>query len=226
LLNDQAAVWARLGNSQRARELIARAQALFAGHDDPTARAALAESNHLKARLIFQASAQDTFMSPHTALAHALEAERTYRELDRPRELARTWTTIGRLQALIGQSEAAADSFTTAIEIQEQLGDLTGLAQSTAAIAQLLADNGETARALAWLSHSVALNTEKCSRGGLRYNERALADLARRVAPGAPEAPRIAKLRQLVAERTLRADEACMSTPEGASQAGDSHVAP
>ncbi len=71
------------------------------------------------------------------------------------------------------------------MRLQEAIGDLVGLARSTAALSELLAASGRDREALAVLADSVALNLEKGSPIGLAFNRRALDALrARRAATG------------------------------------------
>jgi hypothetical protein len=86
---------------------------------------------------------------------------------------------MGRLELRKGRFDRARERLTAAVEVEEAIGDLVGLARSTAALSELLAAGGRVDDALAVLSDSVALNFEKGSPIGLAFNRRALAALER-----------------------------------------------
>ncbi|MFN7954314.1 MAG: hypothetical protein U0610_21490 [bacterium] len=178
LFNDQAAVWVRIGDPVRANHLLEESRGVFArlAADDAEARIELAETDHLIARLPLHVRprpgrADDAV---EMGLRHARDAERRYRELGATREVARVWETMGRLELHRGASAAAAEHLTRAVEVQSEVGDMIGLARSSAALAEVLAAGGRLADAIAVLGDSVELNSQKGSPLGLAYNRRAL----------------------------------------------------
>jgi tetratricopeptide (TPR) repeat protein len=189
LLNDQAAIYVRLGDPVRATHLLERSRELFEGllssnADDAVALEELAETHHLLARLPLHAPIRpgreaDAFAM---GLEHAQAAERTYQRLSERQELARVWETMGRLELQRGQHVAAQQRLVAALTSQQQLGDVIGAARSTAAMAELYRLTGRLADALALLDNSITLNFEKGSPLGLAVNRRALNALAEEVA--------------------------------------------
>ena len=175
LLNDQAAIWVRLGDPVRATHLLTKSRELFEGRlrNDPNDRVAIEElgqTDHLLARLPLHAQIrpgreQDAYA---IALDHTLAAERSYRLLGQHWELARLWETRGRLELARGRTEAASQHLSAALRLQRELGDIIGLARSTAALADVLAMAGRLEEAAALLADSVALNFEKGSPIGWR----------------------------------------------------------
>lgn len=193
LLNDQAAVYVRLGDPVRATHLLSESQKIFEHRaaNDPMAIRELAETHHLLARLPLHAAIRpgreaDAY---ELALAHASEAEGRYRHLGAIREIARVWETMGRLELAAGNLDTASERLEAALEVQSQTGDLTGLARSTGALSDVFAAQERLTDALAVLGDSITLNTEKGSPIGLAFNRRALTQLVARVAdnedPGA-----------------------------------------
>lgn len=186
LLNDEAAVWVRLGDPVRANHLLSKSREVFGrfATESTVAQLELAETDHLVARLMLHAAPRPgkELESLEVGIQHALSAEETYRELGRSRELARVWETLGRLERLAGKSERSSNHLVAAIETEQQIGDAIGLARSTAALSDLLSDVGHPERALELLRDSITLNFEKGSPVGLAFNRRALSGLAARVA--------------------------------------------
>lgn len=181
LLNDQAAVYVRLGDPVRATHLLTESRRIFEERaaSDPVAAVEMAETDHLFARIPLHVAARPGRESDALTMGldHALAAERTYRRLDAKRELARVWETMGRLELRKGRLDRARERLSAAVEAEEATGDLVGLARSTAALSELLAADGRVEDALAVLSDSIALNFEKGSPIGLAFNRRALAAL-------------------------------------------------
>ncbi len=181
LLNDQAAIYIRLGDPVRALHLLAESRAVFErrGEDEPLAMHELAETHHLYARVPLHARVQagrerDALLM---GLDHGLIAEKLYTRLDDRRELARVWETMGRLELRRGQGERAADRLSAALEVQEALGDAIGLARTSASLSELLAAQGQIEGSLRLLAASIAVNREKASHAGLAFNRRALAKI-------------------------------------------------
>lgn len=189
LLNDQAAVWIRLGDPVRAVHLLNQSRGLFAellrnNPDEPIAMVELAETEHLLARLPMHAPAragrQDDAWGMGLEYAHA--AAQRYERLGLRLELGRVWETIGCLELRRGRFNEAAEYLNRALQMQQALGDVTGLARSAATMSELLLADGQVERAFALLADSVALNFEKGSASGLIFNRKALERLAQTVA--------------------------------------------
>jgi tetratricopeptide (TPR) repeat protein len=185
LLNDQAAIYVRLGDPVRAAHLLEQSKTLFEGRlrnrpDDAVALEELAETHHLLARLPMHAPIRPGREADALAMSleHAQAAERAYQHLDQRRELARVWETMGRLEGQHGQPAAAQQHLSAALTSQQQLGDVIGVARSTAALSELFRTTGRLAEALTLLDHSIRLNFEKGSPLGLAVNRHALGALA------------------------------------------------
>jgi tetratricopeptide (TPR) repeat protein len=183
LLNDQAAVYVRMGDPVRATHLLGESRRIFESRadSDPVAGVEMAETDHLFARIPLHVPARPGRENDALVMGldHALAAERTYRKLDARRELGRVWETMGRLELRRGRLDRARERLVAAVQIEESIGDLVGLARSTAALSELLAASGCPDEALGVLGDSVALNLEKGSPIGLAFNRRALDALAR-----------------------------------------------
>ncbi|WP_437319985.1 hypothetical protein [Sorangium sp. So ce385] len=209
LLNDQAAVYVRMGDPVRATHLLTESRRVFEerARVDPVARVELAETDHLFARIPLHVPARPGRESDALSMGidHALAAERTYKQLGDTRELARVWETIGRLELRKGRLDRATQRLTAAIEAEEALGDLIGLARSTAALAEVLSAKGLHREALSLLAESMAMNLEKGSPLGLAYNRRALNALVPNISLQGEEA---GLLRKIAAE--LAAAEAAL----------------
>ena len=187
LLNDQAAVYVRLGDPVRASHLLEESRRVFERQSATDAEAAieLAETYHLLARLPLHVAARPGREADAIAMGreYAAAAERAYRELGASRELTRVWETIGRIEMKADRIDPAMQSLTAALEAQRELGDVLGLARTTAALAELLARVGQMEHALQLLGESIQLNVEKGSPIGLAYNRRSLEALSRSVVP-------------------------------------------
>jgi tetratricopeptide (TPR) repeat protein len=183
LLNDQAAVYVRMGDPVRAMHLLGESRRIFESRAaaDPVAMAEMAETDHLFARVPLHVQARPGREGDALTMGldHALAAERAYKKLDLRRELGRVWETMGRLELRKGRLDRARERLMAAVQLEESIGDLVGLARSTAALSELLAAAGRYEEALGVLGDSVALNVEKGSPIGLAYNRRALDALAR-----------------------------------------------
>ncbi len=180
LLNDQAAVHLRSGNTRKARELAARSLELLSARvkeapGDAAARADLADTNHLLARMPLHVPSGEVSADVlEAALAHADAAESDYRALSMRRDLGRVRETTARLEAKRGHIDAARTAFEAALRLADEAADLTGLARITAGLAELLAGTGKPRDALGLLASSIELNREKASPIGLAFDERAL----------------------------------------------------
>lgn len=177
LFNDQAAVWVRLGDPVRANHLLTESRQVFErlAAEDENARVELAETDHLIARLPLHVKPRPGRENDaiELGLRHARDAERRYRELGALREAARVWETMGRLELRRNGADEAAEHLTRAVDLQSKLGDMIGLARSSAALAEVLAMGGRVADAIAVLGDSIELHAQKGSPLGLAYNRRA-----------------------------------------------------
>jgi tetratricopeptide (TPR) repeat protein len=178
LLNDQAAVWMRLGDPVRAYHLLEQSRAVFADEATlrPSARVELAETDHLIARLPLQVRAKEGREedSIHLGVQHALSADRAYAELGMERERGRVWETLGRLHVLAGDCEEAVRCFQDALAVLEAHSDVLGLARTVEGMAQALGMLRRPSEALALLSSSLDLNVAKGSPRGIAYLRRTL----------------------------------------------------
>lgn len=186
LLNDQAAVLVRMGHPGRAVPLLRASRGAFdaRGLEDPIALRELAETELLFARLPLHAQLRPGREQEGYALGleHALASERAFHELGEARELGRVWETMGRLELRRGRIEPARLRLEAAVEVQTQLGDLTGLATATEALSEVLVLCGRDAEAVTLLRDSIVFNRDKGSPLGLMCNRRAYTALAQRLA--------------------------------------------
>jgi tetratricopeptide (TPR) repeat protein len=179
LLNDQAAVYVRLGDPVRAASLLSKSRELFtnvlsARPNDAMAVEELAATEHLLARLPLHAQIRPGREADAYAISldHARAAESAYQRLNQPRELGRVWETIGRLELRNSRLGAAQGRLSTALQLQKQIGDVTGLARSTAALAEVYIMANQLEDAAVLLADSITLNFEKGSPIGLAFNRR------------------------------------------------------
>jgi tetratricopeptide (TPR) repeat protein len=199
LLNDQAAVFMRLGDPVRATYLLAQAHERFESHlrqhpQDAMALEELAGTKHLLARLPLHVQVPPGHEEESYArgLEHAHAAENIYRRLGQQRPLTRVWETMGRLALQQGHLEAAQERLMAACTLQQQLGDVAGLARSTAALADVCMLAGQFDDAVTLLTNSITLNIDKGSPIGLAFNRQALEALASAAAQRrGPEAERL-----------------------------------
>ena len=205
LLNDQAAVYIRLGDLVRATYLLSQSHERFERHlrhhpHDAIAVEELAETEHLLARLPLHVQVPPGREEEAYArgLEHARAAEAAYQRLGQHHKLARVWETMGRLALQQGHLEAAQERLTAALKLQQQLGDVAGLARSTAALAELCVRAGQLGDAVALLADSITLNFEKGSPIGLAFNRQTLEALVK--AATQTHGPDAEKLRGAVAD--------------------------
>jgi len=199
LLNDQAAVYMRLDDPVRATYLLSQAHERFETHlrqhpEDAMALAELAETKHLLARLPLhvQVPPGREEESAVRGWEQARDAETIYQRLGQQRELTRVWETMGRLALQQRHLEVAQERLMAARNLQQQLGDVTGLARSTAALADVCMLAGQFDHAVALLANSITLNVEKGSPSGLAFNRHALGALAKAaVQAHSPDAERL-----------------------------------
>ncbi|MEZ4450148.1 MAG: hypothetical protein R3B09_11780 [Nannocystaceae bacterium] len=181
LLNDQAAIYIRLGDHVRATHLLVTSRQIFesAPADDPSAQRELAETHHLLARVPLHARVRPGREGDALSIAldHALVAEKLFRAVDDARAVARVWETMGRIEIRKGRPARAGQRLAAALEVQRSIGDAIGMARTTAALADLLAEGGQLRDSLGLLAASIGLNREKGSPLGLALNRRALAAL-------------------------------------------------
>jgi tetratricopeptide (TPR) repeat protein len=186
LLNDQAAVHVRLGDFETAATLLRRSRKVFESQPGTDfVRVELAETDHLLARLPLHAPlghAHDR-ATLEEALAHAGSALELYSAVNRPRCLAHVQETSGRLLICLGALDDARDRLTKAFATQDALGDVLGMARSTAALSDLKLAENDPEGALSYLTESVRLNAAKSARQGLAWNRSALAAISARLPP-------------------------------------------
>jgi tetratricopeptide (TPR) repeat protein len=216
LLNDQAAIYMRLGDPVQASHLLSRSRELFEKRtrdnpNDAVAVEELAETEHLFARLPLHAQLRPGREEDAYAMGldHAQAAERAYQRLGQRGKVARVWETRGRLELGRRRLEAAHQSLAAAIELQQQLGDVMGLARSTAALADLYMAAGRPGDAVALLADSIALNVEKGSPIGLAFNRRTFGLLSRAAAQAhGAESERLQSAMEEVEGRLTQAEAA------------------
>jgi tetratricopeptide (TPR) repeat protein len=213
LLNDQAAVYMRLGDPVRATYLLSQAHERFEHHlrqhpEDTMALEELAETKHLLARLPLhvQVPPGHEEESAVRGLEHARAAEHIYQRLGQQRALTRVWETMGRLALQQGHLEGAQERLMAAHNLQQQLGDVAGLARSTAALADMCMLAGQFDHAVALLANSITLNVDKGSLSGLAFNRQALGVLTRAAAQA--HGPDAERLRGAIADLASRLAQA------------------
>lgn len=186
LFNDQAAVHIQMGAAKQALKLLRASRAVFEARaqDDPVALREIAESEHMFAQLPLHSRMRLGREEEGYAIGldHALAAERMFRELGDVRELARVWETMGRLELKRIRVTEAKQRLEAAFAAQTQIGDMTGLAQTTEFLSEVLGWCGRNAEAVTMLRDSVVHNRDKGSPRGLMSNRRALTALSSRFA--------------------------------------------
>jgi tetratricopeptide (TPR) repeat protein len=186
-LNDEAALWVRMGNPVRARELLSRSLDVFGklAESNPDARLELLETEHILARLALHATslAGGEPEALQLAVAHALVAERGYRELGDQRQRGRVLETLGRLHLRLGRLEEAAQWIEDAQRLQRQIGDEIGLARSSAAKSEVFCAARDYPRALDSLAASIAINIDRRSAAGLEFNLAMLRQVEEQLSP-------------------------------------------
>ncbi|MCA9712441.1 MAG: tetratricopeptide repeat protein, partial [Myxococcales bacterium] len=205
LLNDQAAVYLRAGDPVRANHLLQQSRTIFDDlhrerPDDPTVIVERAETEHLLARLPLHArlreGREDDAYS--MALGHARAAATGYQRLGGRVEQGRVQETMGRLELARGRYEQAGEHLGAALRISRQLGDVIGLARSTAALADLYITAGRPAEALRALEESITFNVDKGSPLGLAVNRRTMERLRDAIAGDPRTSPALLRaVRQL-----------------------------
>jgi tetratricopeptide (TPR) repeat protein len=213
LLNDQAAIYMRLGDLVRATYLLSQAHERFEHHlrqypQDAMAGEELAGTKHLLARLPLHVQVppgheEESYIR---GLEHARAAESIYQRLGQQRPLTYVWETMGRLALQRGELEMAQERLTAAFNLQRQLGDVTGLARSTAALSDLCLRAGQLDQAVALLANSITLNAEKGSPIGLAFNRHTLGALTQAAAQ--LHSPDTERLRGAVADLEHRLAQA------------------
>ena len=184
LLNDQAAVYVRLGDPVRAAALLGQSREIFETLDrTETVKVELAETDHLLARLPLHLPAKPGHARDalERALTHADNALQVYTSVGRRRCVAHVQETSGRLRTRLGDIDLARDLLTRAFTTQDSLGDVLGMARSTAALSDLKLAEGDLEGALSYLAESVRLNAAKGARQALEWNREALAVITERL---------------------------------------------
>lgn len=189
LLNDQAAVYMRLGDPVRAVALLEQSRHVFESRPagDPVAALELAETDHLIAKVPLHVPARPGREEDAVARAieHATAAKRTFDRLGDSFASARALETLGRLELLRGEPERAVERLRAALALQEKKGDLVGLARTTAALSDTLLGLGRGDEALLLLADSVTLNHQKGSVLGVALNRRSFSAALRALGPEA-----------------------------------------
>src|SRR5207249_1569636 len=141
------------------------------------------------------------------------------------RPLTRVWETMGRLALQRGELAVAQERLTAAFNLQRQLGDVAGLARSTAALADLCMRAGQLDHAVTLLANSITLNTEKGSPIGLAFNRHTLGSLTNAAAQ--TQGPDAVQLRETLAdiEGRLAQAESILGRVGLPGEAGDGAVA-
>jgi hypothetical protein len=199
LLNDEAAVWVKIGDPVRANHLLSHSRDVFSKVADsyPAARVELLETEHLLARLMLHARPRPGRERDALAfgIEHGRSAEEGYRELNSRRQLARVWETLGRLELRLDHVDEAGRLLEDARQLQLKLGDLVGLARSSGALCELLVRTGDYPRALERLAESIAFNAKKGSYAGLEFNLASLTAIQPELPPGMHDAARALEAR-------------------------------
>jgi tetratricopeptide (TPR) repeat protein len=181
LLNDEASIWLKLGDPVRAHYLLSRSREVFGKvvQSHPGAGRELAQTEHMLARLVLNATARPGRERDALQLGveHGLSALDSYHSLGDRLQVARVQETLGRLETRLEHVERAAKFLNQARSTQLELRDALGLARSTAALSDVLAQIGEYEQALGQLNESVTLNVHKGSIAGLEFNAQALNQL-------------------------------------------------
>lgn len=181
LLNDQAAVYLRMGDPVRAMRLAEQSREAFERlSDSKLARQELAETDLLIARIPLQVPARPGREADALAAAadHALAAARAFEALQQPLARARALETLGRLELGRGRLERAVEHLQTAMAEQQRRADLIGLASTAGALSEALLQAGKHPEALLLLSESIELNHAKGSVLGIAHNRRAFERIA------------------------------------------------
>jgi tetratricopeptide (TPR) repeat protein len=205
LLNDQAAVYLRMGDPVRAMALAERSRAAFEGQlDSPLARRELAETDLLIAKIPLHVAGRPGREADALAagIDHALAAARAFEALGLPLARAAAEETLGRLELARGRLERAVEHLRSALSAQQALSDLLGLARTAGALSEALARAGKPRDALVLLAESVELNRVKGSALGVAHNRRAFTKLA----PIA-EAARLTSMVRELGEKLRAAEE-------------------
>lgn len=189
LLNDQAAVYLRAGDPVRATHLLDRSREIFDSlhrtrPDDPVVIRERAETEHLLAKLPLHARLRPGRENEafSLALGHARAAAENYERLRSPRDIARVWETMGRLEIQRHRLQPAGAHLLRALDTQRAAGDAVGLARTTAALADLYLADDKAERAVEVLGDSIGLNYDEGSPIGLAYNRRAVERLRTAIA--------------------------------------------
>jgi tetratricopeptide (TPR) repeat protein len=216
LLNDQAALWVRMGNPVRAHQLLSRSLDVFGkmAESNPAARLELLETEHILARLALHAPplVGHEQESMQIAFEHARVAEKGYRELGDQRQRGRVLETLGRLMLRLGRLDEAAQWLEDAQRLQRQIGDEIGLARSSGARSEVFCATRDYSRALDSLAASIAINMEKRSAAGLQFNLAMLRQIEEQLPPKLLEWARMLGQGVVVA---LTGDEPSPSTVSG-----------
>jgi tetratricopeptide (TPR) repeat protein len=172
LLNDQAAVWVRIGDPVRAAHLLEASRQVFAASQGVDDQAELAETLLLLSRLVLHVEARPgkERAAQEQALDHARQARTLFQAAGDPRHAALAQATEGRLLLLLGRTDAALQTLAGALEAQRALHDVLGLARTADALARVMLAQGRPDRAAQFLADSLRFNAAAGARRGLAYN--------------------------------------------------------
>ena len=188
LLNDQAAVWVRLGNPVRAVHLLEESRRLFEAGTEPEDAHELAETLLLLARLPLHVPSRPGMgdAAVEQAVGHAQAAARIWTELDEERGVGLALETEGRLLLQGDRGAEALDRLQSALTALRHVRDALGLARVYDAMAHALVGVGQFEAGVRHLAESVRYNSAVGSNRGLTYNEASAHRLRARVPAGTP----------------------------------------
>jgi tetratricopeptide (TPR) repeat protein len=183
LLNDQAAVWVRLGDPVRAVHLLEQSRRIFAAGETPEDAHELAETSLLLARLVLHVPARPGMdgAAVDRAVGHIREAVRVWRQLGDARGVGLALETEARLRLRAEQPEQALERFQEARGMLGSVRDALGLARVADGMAHCLVALGHHEEGVRHLAESVRFNSAVGSMVGLAYNEQSARTMLQRV---------------------------------------------
>ncbi|MEY3012547.1 MAG: hypothetical protein RIT45_1282 [Pseudomonadota bacterium] len=200
LLNDQAAVWVRLGDPVRANWLLERSREVFASRatDDAGARHELAETELGIARLPLHVAARpgQAQAAAERALALCRSARAHFVALGDARSAARADVVAGRLLLRAGRPDEALQTLAAADQSAARLGDLLGVGDAASASAEALLRAARPEEALDALERAVQAHVGAGSQRGLEHDRELLAAFSHDASLPEAAAARAAALRR------------------------------
>ncbi|MCB9737903.1 MAG: hypothetical protein H6747_01470 [Deltaproteobacteria bacterium] len=202
LLNDQAAVWVRLGDPVRANWLLERSREVFArraGHD-ASARRELAETELGIARLPLHVAARpgQAQAAAERALQLCESAHDHFDALGDARSAARADVVAGRLLLRAGQTDEALARLARSSERAARAGDLLGVGDAAAAAAEALLRAARQDDALDALERAVQAHRGAGSSHGLDRDRELLTAFANDASLPEQAASRVQNLRRML----------------------------